>query len=120
MREGSCLIDGPAHSTITEAVSDFAEPTNLCPSLSEQLTCQQAKSMSALDCVNSSLGNFELMEHDAKGDKPNPYDWKAPHWIPNPVPAEYDIVRPPWLRPEQLPMSFVGQSGVLHGQIQRG
>ncbi|RSH93547.1 hypothetical protein EHS25_007905 [Saitozyma podzolica] len=63
-----------------------------------------------IDDVVSSLGAFEMVEHDAAPTRSSSsaYDWKPPHWVPNPVPENYDISTPPWLRPEQHPMSFVG------------
>lgn len=32
-------------------------------------------------------------------DDARPEDWEPPHWIPHPVPADFDIVSPPWIRP---------------------
>jgi hypothetical protein len=65
-----------------------------------------------IDDVVSSLGTFEMVEHDVVSTRSSSsaYDWKPPHWVPNPVPENYDISTPPWLRPEQHPMSFVGES----------
>jgi hypothetical protein len=71
----------------------------------------------SVDKVASILGSFEMID-EAKEGKPeqnSPYEWRPEHWIPNPVPAEYDIVRPPWLRPAQAPMSFVGGCGRSSG-----
>lgn len=31
--------------------------------------------------------------------QPAPEDWEPPHWVPNPVPVDFDIVSAPWLRP---------------------
>jgi hypothetical protein len=58
----------------------------------------------------SALGSFELLDtvEPAKSTT-DPYEWTPPHWIPNPVPAEYDIKQPPWIRPEQAALSFVGE-----------
>lgn len=65
-----------------------------------------------IDCahVTAALGDFEIVDDKPDKDKKSPYDWAPPHWVPNPVPADYDIFNPPWIRPEQLPMSFVGAS----------
>lgn len=31
--------------------------------------------------------------------QPSAEDWEPPHWISNPVPEDFDIVSPPWIRP---------------------
>jgi hypothetical protein len=68
------------------------------------------ENMFRIDDVVSSVGSFEMVEHhQASAALTSPYDWRAPHWVPNPVPRGYDIVSPPWVRPEQAPMSFVGE-----------
>lgn len=59
-----------------------------------------------VDEAQRALDDFELV---AKSTDKSPYDWTPPHWVPNPVPADYDIFSAPWIRPEQLPMSFVGE-----------
>lgn len=58
------------------------------------------------DTITSPLGSFELIE--TQKSKEDPYSWEPPHWVANPLPEDYDIVTPPWLRPEQAAMSFVG------------
>ncbi|KAK8864561.1 hypothetical protein IAR55_001811 [Kwoniella newhampshirensis] len=35
-------------------------------------------------------------------------NWKTTHWLPYPLPADYTVVNDPWIRPEQVPTSFVG------------
>lgn len=54
----------------------------------------------------SQTDDFEMLDSAPKG----PYDWTPPHWVPYPVPSDYDIFAAPWIRPEQVPMSFVGAS----------
>ena len=61
----------------------------------------------SMNDITSSLGNFELVDHEVTT---SPLDWKPPHWLPIPVSEDYDIFRSPWLRPEQIPMSFYSQS----------
>jgi hypothetical protein len=62
----------------------------------------------------TTLEGYELVDRPPPtATQKDPYDWEPPHWVPNPVPADYDIMSPPWIRPEQLPMSFVGESVVL-------
>ncbi|KAL7422984.1 hypothetical protein Q5752_002282 [Cryptotrichosporon argae] len=60
--------------------------------------------------VTSRLGSFELVDatETAAAAAQSPYDWRPPHWVPNPVPADYNISSPPWLRPEQAPIALVG------------
>jgi hypothetical protein len=66
------------------------------------------------DKLTSALGDFHLVEKDDEffesesADQKDPYKWQPSHWIPNPVPGDYDIDSPPWLRPEQAAFSFVG------------
>lgn len=60
-----------------------------------------------LSTLAAGLEDFEVVSAPAKTS--DPYEWTPPHWIPNPVPKDYDIVSPPWIRPEQVPMSFVGE-----------
>ena len=61
--------------------------------------------------IETPLGMFELLDisKDASSSE-DPYNWRAPHWLPNPMPSGYDIAGKPWLRPEQASMSFVGAS----------
>ncbi len=65
--------------------------------------------------ISSTLGAFELLDQEAE-TKANrtALDWSAPHWIPNPVPSDWDIFAAPWLRPEQVAMSFVGELLLQH------
>ncbi|WVQ62023.1 uncharacterized protein L199_000156 [Kwoniella botswanensis] len=64
---------------------------------------------SATANITSALGSFELIdEHASQGRTPSAYDWKPEHWVKYPVPETYNIQSPPWIRPEQVPMSFVG------------
>ncbi|WVW82475.1 hypothetical protein I302_104486 [Kwoniella bestiolae CBS 10118] len=58
--------------------------------------------------ITSALGYFELIDQDASQKSSSPYDWEPEHWVQYPVPESYDILARPWIRPEQLPMSFVG------------
>jgi len=60
-----------------------------------------------LAALAAGLEDFEIVDRPAPAPK-DPYEWEPPHWVPNPVPADYDIMTAPWLRPEQVPMSFVG------------
>ena len=59
--------------------------------------------------ITSSLGDFEMVDHDTFKSSKSAYDWAPPHWLPNPVPEDHDIDTPPWTRPEQVPMSIVGK-----------
>ncbi|BEI79851.1 hypothetical protein CcaverHIS002_0103800 [Cutaneotrichosporon cavernicola] len=52
----------------------------------------------------SKVDDFEMVDDGPKG----PYEWTPPHWVPYPVPLDYDIFAAPWIRPEQVPMSFLG------------
>lgn len=56
--------------------------------------------------LTSAVDDFEIVDKDKSK---SPYDWSPPHWVPNPVPVDYDIFSAPWIRPEQVPMSFVGE-----------
>ncbi|WVQ85098.1 hypothetical protein IAT38_007262 [Cryptococcus sp. DSM 104549] len=65
--------------------------------------------MTASD-ITSSLGNFELVDDETPQSKSGKtvYDWQPPHWVVHPVPETYDIMSPPWIRPEQAAISLVG------------
>lgn len=61
--------------------------------------------------IASALGGFQLVDHPnlTPDTSKDPYEWEPPHWVPNPVPADYDIITPPWLRPEQVRFAIVGE-----------
>ena len=56
--------------------------------------------------------DYEMI--DAKSDSTNAYDWTLPYWQPIPVPDGFDPYEVPWIRPEQVPMSFVGKLAPPH------
>ncbi|WWD17726.1 hypothetical protein CI109_102167 [Kwoniella shandongensis] len=62
--------------------------------------------------ITSSLGNFEILspeeQDQARKKTTGGVGWVPPHWISHPVPADYDISTPPWIRPEAGAMSLVG------------
>ncbi|WRT64305.1 uncharacterized protein IL334_001237 [Kwoniella shivajii] len=62
--------------------------------------------------ISSSLGSFELVDSSdtsaSRKEHKSAYDWKPTHWVKFPVPENYDVFSPPWIRPEQVSMSFVG------------
>ncbi len=70
--------------------------------------------------ITSSLGTFELVDRDAYACSKSAYDWIPPHWVPNPAPADYDIVTAPWIRPEQVALSLVGESPVSSMALREG
>ena len=58
--------------------------------------------------LRTALGDFEILdEHLPHGDA-NPYDWTPPHWQAYPFADDHVLNERPWIRPPQLPMSFVG------------
>nr|XP_018267176.1 uncharacterized protein I303_01160 [Kwoniella dejecticola CBS 10117]OBR89334.1 hypothetical protein I303_01160 [Kwoniella dejecticola CBS 10117] len=64
-----------------------------------------------LNDITSNLGSFELIDQATSKDAEaggSAYDWQPTHWLKFPVPESYDLSSPPWIRPEQVPMSFVG------------
>ncbi|WWC66384.1 uncharacterized protein I206_100285 [Kwoniella pini CBS 10737] len=59
--------------------------------------------------ITSTLGSFELVDEAiSKESDKSAYNWQPTHWLKFPVPENYDLSTPPWIRPEQVPLSFVG------------
>ena len=75
-----------------------------------------------VDKLAFNLESFEVIdkagqdvssEEEGDSKSKSPYDWVPPHWLPNPMPEDFDIEKFPWERPEQEPMSFVGESSLI-------
>ena len=72
--------------------------------------------------LTSAIGEFDIVDKPHETKESTAADWVPPHWLPRPVPESYDIELPPWLRPTQTPMSFVGVDviDVENGKLLKG